>query len=97
MHIDVNMISTSIYFSEEMVLIYGPKVSFEGNTAGEAPTVYGPEVTLCFIVLFSTNNLYDHSSCLIYSFYAGLHASWAEWRFSNIFHFHIHASWAICV
>jgi hypothetical protein len=60
MHIDVSMISTSIHFSEEMVLSsYGPKVSFEGNTVGEAPIVYGPEVTLYFIVLFSTNNLYD--------------------------------------
>lgn len=54
-----------------------------------------PEVTLYFIVLFPTINLYDHSSCLAYSFYAGLHASWAEWRFSNIFYFHVHASWAI--
>ena len=80
MHIAVNIISTSIHFSEEMVL-----------------SSYGPEVTLYFIVLFSTNNLYDHNSCLVYSFYAGLHASWAEWRFSNIFHFHVHASWAICL
>uniref|UniRef100_A0A0A9HEH6 Uncharacterized protein n=1 Tax=Arundo donax TaxID=35708 RepID=A0A0A9HEH6_ARUDO len=35
----------------------------------------------CFWVLFSNNY--------------GLHASWVKWWFSTIFHFNVHASWAI--
>jgi hypothetical protein len=31
----------------------------------------------------------------LYHLRAGLHASWAEWRFSDIFHFYVPSSWEI--
>lgn len=96
MHIDVTMISTFINFLEEMVLSsYGLKFLLKEYGRGR-PLLY-MVLKLPFISMY-----YFHLIiCMIIahawsiSFYAGLHTSWAEWRFSNIFHFHVHASWTI--
>ena len=51
-----------------------------------------------FRTYYCRQNIFFGNTCFVLGLYhlrAGLHASWAEWRFSNIFHFHVPSSWEI--